>query len=271
LRTKTVCLRLNMSSVDSSKNIVVYGSLVGVLEHLASLAPRTVLDYKQYFHNPHVANTMLMSNVYLKGSQRFFKGIVPSLSGVALAHIGLFSCLERSKREQEEWKVASYGILGKTLHDICVIPGDNVRMRSNMKDCSTMEAMRSIYTTKGLRGFFSGISASLAMNIPAGAIEFVVMNMCMKKFGDDGVKPFVYGGLAGICSNVIVSPIDTVKTFVQMHPTRQVNMEKIIRELLEQRGIQGFFRGMMLRTVSASLSYGSFVFLSKQWNLDIEH
>jgi hypothetical protein len=37
--------------MNVDKNPIIYGSFVGVFEHFAGLAPRTIIDYKQYFNS----------------------------------------------------------------------------------------------------------------------------------------------------------------------------------------------------------------------------
>ena len=239
--------------------LILNGTAVGVAEHLISLAPRTILDYKQYFHDP---QARLISNVYFGGVTRYYKGIIPSLSGVALAHIALFGCLLQSESTDNKFAVAAYGGAGKALHDVFIIPGDNIRMRANIKNISSAQAYRSIIASKGVVGLFSGLSARLLMNIPAGAVEFLVMGMC--KEDTSIAKPYLYGALAGICSSIVVSPIDTVKTFVQLSHKKEVSVKEICKHVLDKRGFVGFFRGMWLRVVSASLSYGTFKLLSRE-------
>ena len=81
-----------------NKNIV-YGSFVGIAEHLMSVAPRTIIDFKQYYNTKSQYNTELekinIKNNYL----RLYKGTVPYLSGVALSHTWLFYFLEKSKKQ----------------------------------------------------------------------------------------------------------------------------------------------------------------------------
>lgn len=244
------------------KNTLVYGTAVGICEHLVSLAPRTILDYKQFIHHPMQASSMLMSNVYTQGLSRYYKGACASLSGVALGHIGLFSCLRASEKENNKWKIATYGMIGKVIHDVCMLPGDCVRMRANLKDCGVMEACKSIYLRGGMKGYFGGLLPSLLMNVPSGAVEFLTMHALKEE------NAFFAGGIAGVLGAVIVSPLDTVRTFRMMDGRRSIR--QICGCILEERGVSGFFRGMPLRVISAGLSYGTFTWLCKAWDLEIK-
>jgi hypothetical protein len=250
----------------NDKNTIVYGSIIGCTEHLVTLAPRSIIDHKQFFHTP----TSMFN-------YKWYKGIYPTMLGVSFAHVSLFSCLQQSKKYSDNnWKVTGYGILGKFAHDCFMVPGDTIRQRSNLLQSTSIDAFRHIVKTNGYKGLFVGLGPSLLMNIPSGSIEFLTLKYMNQYYGNDNIQPYINGAMAGIFSSIIVSPIDTIKTCLQ---SRGVNdqfkttdkVSDIVQKVWKTRGgLSGFFRGMMMRTLSASLSYGTFEFLCNRFNLEIE-
>lgn len=268
---------------------VLLGTFIGVTEHLISVAPRNFIDYKQYFHSSKEATKQYQKNIQ-QSKFNAFKGTIPYLSGAALGHIGLFSCLEQSKKDnyREKWLTdAGWGVAGKLCHDTCITPFDTLRMRANIGNVSVVEAYKQLEKVGGMKGFFRGLPAAIAMNAPAGAAEFVVLNASERLIGSDGAKPFVSAFLAGIVSSVIVSPIDTIKTCLQctglktpststlteassLIATNKTSWFQVSKHIYQHRGILGFFRGVGLRCISTTVTFGLYEFVRHYFNLDFK-
>ena len=251
-----------------NKNPIVYGSFVGLFEHFAGLAPRTIIDFKQYFHNKH-EYTKELNNLNLKNNiSRLYKGSIPYLSGIGISHMWLFYFLEKSKRQSNSFNDALYGMIGRAGHDIFILPGDTIRMNSNIKSITPTQAFKDIYTKSGVRGFFKGLTPSILMNLPVGAIEFSTLLYLNRLYGNDGIKPFIYGTITGVVSSVITCPLDTIKTCRQMQEGRSV--VDIYKNILTKRGWKGFFRGALLRSFQCCISYGTYEWLCKNMNLELD-
>jgi len=263
-------------------NTVIYGSAVGCAEHLISLAPRSLLDFHQYSHQRvnHLKSVNSVNRfTKLKNIGSLYKGFVPSTLGVAFGHVGLFSCYQKSQQATDAFQVSLYGVAGRLCHDVCMVPGDTLRMRCNLlQTSSVVQAYKHIVQTNGYRGFFVGLLPTLSISVPSGIAEFLVMNAYSRCFSDEGIHPYIAGAVAGVASSLFVSPVDTIRTCYQSRGTKvgsttipvNASLKDITKLLYHQRGIHGFFRGMWLRTLSASLSYGSFTMLAKHFNLDIK-
>ena len=245
--------------LSENKNPIIYGSFTGLFEHFVGVAPRTILDFKQYYNNP----TKHLSDINLK---KLYKGTVPYLSGVCFGHMSLFYFLEQSKKQKNSLMDGLYGFIGKCSHDLFIVPGDTVRMRSNLKQISNKQSFTEIYNKYGVKGFFKGLGPAYSIGLLSGAIEFTTMMYLERKYGSDGLKPFLYGGITGICSSVITSPIDTIKTQIQMD--QNIKYSELIKKIYDERGMKGFFRGMFLRSFQCVLSYGTYEYLSHNLNLD---
>jgi len=254
--------------MDGNKNPIIYGSFVGVFEHFAGLAPRTVIDFKQYFHSNNDYKNEIRKLNLKNNLSRLYKGSLPYLTGIGAGHAWMFSWLEASKKENKSKYDALYGMIGRAGHDIFMLPGDTVRMNSNIKNISTREAFKDIYLKYGYRGFFKGLTPSLLMNLPTGAIEFTTMLYLQRNFGDDGLKPFLYGMVTGVASSIVTCPLDTIKTCRQMQQGN--NLYETYKNILTKRGWKGFFRGALLRSFQCSISYGTYEWLCKNMNLELD-
>ena len=240
---------------------LLFGSIAGMCEHLAVLPFRNQIDVKQF-----------LSASQLDPKRTFTHGIAPTILGSGLAHIGLYACFHQSIRETDPSRILAWGALGSLSHLCFHIPGDTIRMRANILQCDTKTAIRHIYQTAGVRGFFAGIVPSLLMGLPAGIVEFLVINSIFQRFGQDGITPFVAGGIAGICSSLLVSPLDTIKTFIQLQgvPSQYVGQHtfrQLIKYIYVTRSLRGFFRGMWLRAISSAIGYGTFGALANAFGI----
>lgn len=252
--------------LDNYKNPIIFGSSVGIIEHFAGLAPRTIIDYKQYYQKNY--KIPLEKNVLSSNILRYYKGGTPYLSGIGIGHTWLFSFREMSKKDNMPLKDIWYGMIGKAGHDLFILPGDTIRMNSNIKNISSIDAIKHIYIKNGLSGFFKGLVPSLCMNIPSGAIEFGTIASLERIYGNDGVKPFLYGAFAGISSSILTSPLDILKTHKQLDQNK--SYKNVYSTILSSEGWKGLFRGAMLRSFQCCISYGTYEWLCKNLNLNID-
>ncbi len=234
------------------KHPVVYGTIIGCSEHLLILPFRTILDHQQLNTTSSNIHTILKER-YSKQWISLYKGTSVCLSGVALGHIGLFSMLEYTKEYPSFLSSILLGGIGKIIHDTCIVPGDTIRMYSNIHNITPSSAFREIMSKYGWRGFFKGLPLALTTNIPAGMIEFGTFSLL-------GGPTFINGAIAGCINSVFISPLDTIKSILQV---RQISIKQAIRECIHSRGMSSLFRGIPNRIISTSLSYGLYSYLSK--------
>ena len=141
-----------------------------------------------------------------------------------------------------------------------------------------MNVIKSIYKTNGISGFFNSSPYILAMNIPAGIIEFAIVKNCTHYLGNENHKIFLYGGLAGITSSIINNPLDILKTVIQSQGlTNQFTNEiipnyksgfQVFKNLYRNFGLIGFLRGAPLRSFQCSICYGTYELLNSYLHLD---
>ena len=143
---------------------------------------------------------------------------------------------------------------------------------------SILSASKSIYSTEGLRGFFSGFGATAVRDAPYAGL-YVVFYEKSKSYlsrlfsrpattsiagsaQGDGKSTTVppatinatSGVLAAASATAITNPFDAVKTRLQLMPLKYGNMLKATRLMLKEDGIRGFFDGLGLRMGRKAIS-----------------
>jgi hypothetical protein len=96
---------------------ILYGSFAGILEHTLTFAPRTIIDFKQYYNTKNQCKNELEKLNLKQNYLRLYKGIVPYTLGVGFSHAWLFYFLERSKKQNNTYYDLIYGSLGRLGHD----------------------------------------------------------------------------------------------------------------------------------------------------------
>lgn len=137
----------------------------------------------------------------------------------------------------------------------------------------TFQIIESIRHTEGWRGFFRGLGPSLAGVVPATAIKFYVYGNCkrlgarMMGCGEDAAIVHAQAAvLAGLATSTATNPIWVVKTRLQLDRSqtevsrittrRYKNSLDCVRQILQQEGIKGMYRGLSasyLGTVETAL------------------
>ncbi|CAA6653892.1 unnamed protein product [Spirodela intermedia] len=123
-------------------------------------------------------------------------------------------------------------------------------------------AIRGVLKTEGLRGLYRGFGLTLLTQSPANALWWGVYGSAQHLiwstlgYGDDSEKKPSHcelvavqataGTAAGACSSVITTPIDTIKTRLQVMDNYGVgrpSVRKTVCLLLEEDSWAGFYRG----------------------------
>ena len=247
---------------------IIIGTSIGCCEHIVTLPLRSILDHQQ-LSSKNQSILSIFKSVYSNNQnqsidviKRLYKGTSICLVGVSLGHISLYSCLEYSKN-QSTFYSSLLGVVGRVSHDLFIVPGDTVRMVSNVNHMSIPKSIQFIKKQSGWKGFYKGFIQSLITTIPSGAIEFTVLSLFRNINSEQ--NGFIIGGIAGCCTSIVVSPIDTIKTICQ---AKQVSIREAIIESWYKRGWKSLFQGSMNRVISTSLAYGCYEYCSNLIKLD---
>ena len=126
----------------------------------------------------------MMTMIRTEGTISLYKGLVPTLIGVAPYAALNFASYDMLKRhvyggglvKQSAVTNLFVGGLAGTLAATACYPLDTVRRRMQMKGViykSQIDAMKTIWSTEGMRGFYRGWAANTLKVVPQNAIRFV--------------------------------------------------------------------------------------------------
>ncbi|XP_022722579.1 solute carrier family 25 member 44-like [Durio zibethinus] len=137
------------------------------------------------------------------------------------------------------------------------------------------DVARKVTKTEGFRGLYRGFGLTILTNSPASALWWGAYGAAQRiiwrslGYGHDAEKKPSHmemvtvqataGMVAGACSSVITTPIDTVKTRLQVMDNYGVGRPSVLKTtkaLLKEDGCWGFYRGFGPRFINVSL-YGT--------------
>jgi hypothetical protein len=132
---------------------------------------------------------------------------------------------------------------------------------------SIIECARHVFRNEGLRAFYVSYPTTLAMTVPFTALQFTAyesLTKFMQNKRSTGYDPLTHctaGGLAGGIAAAATTPLDVIKTLLQTRGTANDAEIRNCRGLLpaariiwRREGVNGFFRGMKARVVTAAPS-----------------
>jgi len=142
---------------------------------------------------------------------------------------------------------------------------------ANRSKSTLLSAMKSIYAHGGIRGFFVGNGLNVIKIVPESAIKFWAFESAksiLAKATDAEDKNsisvgarFIAGGMAGLCSQFTIYPLETLKTRIMSSktvdsapqaPTNGKSQSLILstaRQMYQSGGIRAFWPGLMLGLV----------------------
>ncbi|GKV06835.1 hypothetical protein SLEP1_g18664 [Rubroshorea leprosula] len=174
------------------------------------------------------------------------------------------------------------GMMSNIISCACWVPLDVICQRLMVQGlpgttfCNgPSDVVRKVIKTEGLRGLYRGFGLTVVTQSPASALWWGVygaaQHMIWRSLGyrDDMEKKPSHtemvtvqataGMIAGACSSVITTPIDTIKTRLQVMDNYGVGRPSVLKTtktLLEGDGLWGFYRGFGPRFLNMSL-YGT--------------
>ncbi|XP_058076984.1 uncharacterized protein LOC131225473 [Magnolia sinica] len=134
------------------------------------------------------------------------------------------------------------------------------------------DVIRKVLRTEGFRGLYRGFGITVVTQSPASALWWGAYGAAQHSiwrslgYGDDAEKKPSHlemvtvqataGTIAGACSSVLTTPIDTIKTRLQVMDNFGAGRPSVIKTtkmLLKEDGWRGFYRGFGPRFLNMSL------------------
>eukprot|EP01035_Chromulina_nebulosa_P017495 gene17495-23050_t len=157
---------------------------------------------------------------------------------------------------------------GNIASSVIFVPKDVIKQqlqafRTNSKvwsgsmkinDITTIDVMKKIFKSKGLKGFFPSYRATLMRNIPAAVIRFTLYEELKilaeanksNKFND--IKYLLAGGIASMLSSAATTPIDMIKTrFATGVIPAGTPIWQALVDVAKTEGVSGLYAGVHVR------------------------
>lgn len=200
-----------------------------------------------------------------------WKGLVPSISrcvpgiGIYFSTIHHLKCnYQHSKNPLESMLI---GGTARSVAVVTMLPFTVLKTRyesGNFQYNNMARGLTSIYQIEGLRGLYSGLTATLLRDVPFSGLYFMFYTH-LKQLGADNTLSdevlsanlpmfhFTCGVTAGMMASMITQPADVVKTHMQLYPDRYKHVWNVITFVYQRDGARGFWRGIVPRTIRRTL------------------
>jgi len=199
--------------------------------------------------------------IRLQNNQRgvyrnLYKGILPPLFGVGLEKLLVFGNYEKCKNYQlirnNNMNVLFSGLVSGALCTAIVTPIERLKINFQNINSSKNSRLDLIKKTTNLSILYRGLSSTLIREIPGYGIYFSIYEGCKKNtINYQLYHSFLYGGLSGSLSWVVIYPSDVIKTRMQTYGNEYKNMRMCIKEIYREGGIRIFYRGISLAIMRA--------------------
>jgi hypothetical protein len=131
---------------------------------------------------------------------------------------------------------------------------------------SIPHAIVTIAKDGGIRGFYSGLCASIVQVVPYAAIQFTTYHGICRFLGNYRKHPIgqlFAGASAGLIGKLAVLPLDVLKKRLQMwglneyrvakHHTQSPKMRFVAKQIAKYEGLRAFYKGASPAVLKAAL------------------
>jgi len=229
------------------------------------------------------------------GPLRLWRGVSTMFTSCVPAHALYFSSYEYAKAAfgaadplvHNPWGAAGAGCVATFFHDVVMTPADVVKQRLQLGRHSGLgDCVRTVLRREGIGAFYRSFPPTLLMNLPYAAV-MVSSNESIKRLlnpsGEYNIAAsLAAGSLAGGIAAAATTPLDVIKTRLQvtplaqllkkdsspaassavrmaMHTTsaaRDVGMCAVGLDILSREGVKGLWRGIVPRVALAAPAVG---------------
>jgi len=164
------------------------------------------------------------------------------------------------------WISMFAGGLSRTWAVSLVNPLELVRTKmqsQKMKLNQVQSCIKDLVKTRGVRGLWSGYTATLLRDVPFSALYWPLYEHTKLLFGYDSFfVNFVSGAVAGSVASTVTLPFDVIKTTKQIEIGERDIMQvqravmrsnnQIVRDILKEQGFKGLFSGLTPRILKVA-------------------
>ncbi|KAM9025404.1 mitochondrial glycine transporter isoform 1-T1 [Ara ararauna] len=180
--------------------------------------------------------TLLFRVVRTESLLGLWKGVSPSFArcipGVGIYFSTLYVMKQKFLVDRSPTALESVllGVTARAVSGVCMLPVTVVKTRYESGKFgygSVYGALKNIYQTEGVRGMFSGLTATLLRDAPFSGIYLMFYTQTKNLTPQDQLDPvlmpllnFGCGIFAGILASLATQPADVIKTHMQLSPQK---------------------------------------------------
>lgn len=254
--------------------------------------------------SPHFSGTVdaFTKIVRTEGVTSLWSGLSPTLVLAVPLTVIYFTSYEQLRlliRDsyggvQPLWGPLVAGSVARTWSVTVVSPLELVRTKMQSRRLSYLEigeALKTLYQTRGVLGFWRGLGSTLLRDVPFSALYWLNYEAIKSKFGPPAPSvsfSFFAGAVSGSIAAIVTNPFDVVKTHQQIDvgekeiysgkgmrrsggpwsflantmagslrrssdpPRRGSSMAEVLRRVYSQHGVRGLFAGLAPRLVKVA-------------------
>ncbi|XP_068187219.1 dicarboxylate carrier UCP2-like [Antennarius striatus] len=233
----------------------------GEVEASAAAGKECALKYRGVFGT-------IITMVRTEGPRSLYSGLVAGLQrqmSFASVRIGLYDSVKQFyTKGSDNAGIGSRLLAGCTTGAMAVAlaqPTDVVKVRfqaqarspgQTRQYCGTMDAYKTIAKEEGIRGLWKGTTPNIARNAIVNCTELVTYDLIKDALlrstplTDNLPCHFVSAFGAGLCTTVIASPVDVVKTrYMNSAPGQYSSVVHCAAAMMTKEGPRAFYKGFM--------------------------
>lgn len=272
------------------------GAFAGIMEHSIMFPIDAIKTRMQSLNNKNVYTGILNAITKIsstEGSLALFKGLNSVILGAGPAHAVYFATYETVKKhlineedkgEFNTLKTAIAGSSATIVADALMNPFDTLKQRMQLgsNKLNMVGLAKHVYKTEGFKSFYYSYPTTLSMNVPFAALNFVIYETSTKILNPTSqYDPIIHcfcGGLSGATCAAITTPLDCIKTLLQIRGESTIKEVRNSNTLLKAgkmiyqlHGWKGFWRGVKPRVIgnvpATAISWTSYE-MAKHFLLD---
>ncbi|XP_020575922.1 protein MITOFERRINLIKE 1, chloroplastic [Phalaenopsis equestris] len=199
----------------------------------------------------------------------FYRGVSAVLVGSASSSAVYFGTCEFGKSFLSKFSFyplllipPTAGAMGNIVSSAIMVPKELITQRMQTGAAGrSWEVLLRILEKDGIMGLYTGYSATLLRNLPAGILSYssfeYLKGFVLRTTGNAYLEPaqsVVCGALAGGISASLTTPLDVLKTrlMTQTHGEATKKISETLRQILMEEGWAGLARGIGPRVLHSA-------------------
>jgi solute carrier family 25 iron transporter 28/37 len=249
------------------------GAFAGIMEHSVMFPVDAIKTRMQSQGQTYTGVLNAITRISAsEGAVALFKGLNSMIMGAGPAHAVYYATYEFVKRrliddkDKDNFNLVSTAVAGSSATiaaDALMNPFDTLKQRMQLgsNNMNMSQLAKHMYKAEGFKSFYYSYPTTVAMNIPFAAFNFVIYESTTKILNPtNAYDPIVHcfcGGLSGATCAAITTPLDCIKTLLQVRgestnpQIRDSNtLSKAAKTIYQFYGWKGFWRGLKPRVIS---------------------